>query len=303
MRPSEEPTLTSYAVVLGAGGVAGWGIHFGAADALAEAGLSLDGARRVVGTSAGAAVAASVLGGVDLDTALEDVLRPPTPEQRRAYLAEVREHNRGRSWLPAAPGTAVRALLPGGGGLGVAWAGMAPAGAFPSASLEDFAGIEHVAGWPASLRVVAVRLEDGRRVVFGAPEAPEVPVPTAVRASQSVPLMFEPTPAPGGTYVDGATWSSTHADLLLEDPPEVAVVVAPMARAGGGLGSRLARARARPELSALADAGTRVVAVRPGPDSARLFAFSARTDPDLGRHLVDLGRRMVVDGLRRAGLA
>jgi NTE family protein len=288
--------------VLGAGGVAGWGIHFGAVEALEDAGLPVAGASRVVGTSAGAAVGASALGGVDTRLALEEVLRPPSPDERRAYLAEARERNRGRSWAPAAPRLALRSLLPDGPGLGVAWAGLAPAGAFPNESLARFPGLDHD-GWPPPLRVVAVRLEDGARVVFGTADAPDVGVPTAVRASQSVPLMFAPTRVAGQRYVDGATWSSTHADLLLDDPPDLAVVVGPMAREGRALGLRHARARARDELTALRHAGTEVVAVRPGPDAAPLFRFAARRDPGLGGRLVDLGRRMVTEALARRGLA
>lgn len=143
--------LDSYAIVLGAGGVAGWGIHFGACAALSDVDLGPAGARVVVGTSAGAAVAASHLGGVDAAAALAGVLRPPTAEQRREHLARMRAHNRRRSWLPTSPGL-VSALLPGRGGVGVTWAGLAPAGAFPGDSLATFPGVDHD-GWPTNLRV------------------------------------------------------------------------------------------------------------------------------------------------------
>lgn len=118
-----------------------------------------------------------------------------------------------------------------------------------------------------------------------------------------MPLLFSPAEIGEDRYVDGATWSSTNADLLLPDPPRLAVVVAPMARRGRGIGLALARRRARRELVALTARGTEVVAVRPGPDSAPLFGLSARGRPDLGERLVDLGRRMVGDALRRRGLA
>ena len=292
--------MAGHGIVLGAGGVSAWALHFGAAAGLADAGLALQDADLVVGTSAGAAVAASVLGGTTTDEALEEVLRPPPPEERRRYLADVREHNRGRSWWPAAPWLA-RHLLPGGAGVGVAWAGLAPAGVFPSDSLTRFPGLDVHATWPAALRVVAVRLGDGDRVVFGA-DRDDVDVATAVRASQSVPLLFAPTAVGEDRFVDGAVRSSTHADLLLDSGCEVAVVVAPMCRRGPSPARMLARAAARHELEALDAAGIRTVAVRPGPDLAGVLR-RVRTDATAAATLVTAGRELVTTGLRRAGLA
>ena len=262
--------------------------------------MALDDAAVVVGTSAGAAVAASVLGGTTATEALAQVLRPPPAAERRAHLADVRAHNRGRSWWPAQPGL-LRHLAPGGGGPAVAWAGLSPAGVFPSDSLTRFPGLAAHAGWPPGLRVVAVRLRDGHRVVFGR-DRDDVDVATAVRASQSVPLLFAPTPIDGERFVDGAVRSSTHADLLLEADCDVAVVVAPMCRRGGGPARSLARAAARDELLALRAAGIRTVALRPGPGIEHLFR-GYRTDPDAPARLVEAGRRLVTNGLRDTGLA
>ncbi len=289
--------MTRHAIVLGAGGVTAWALHFGAADALTAAGLGLSEAAVVVGTSAGAAVAASVLGGTSADEALRSVLRPPPPEERRAYLAEVRAHNRDRSWLPSEPAL-LRHALPGGAGIGVAWAGLSPPGVFPSDSLTRFPGLDHHATWPDRLRVVAVRLSDGARVVFGR-DRDDVDVATAVRASQSVPLLFAPTPIGDDRYVDGAVRSSTNADLLLDAGVDLAVVVAPMCRPGGGAARALARRAAREELQALQSAGIRTVALRPGAGDAELFR-GYRRDPDAPARLVDAGRALVRNGLRSA---
>lgn len=269
-------------------------------DGLAAAGFGLGDAAAVVGTSAGAAVAASVLGGTSTEHALDVVLRPPPPDERRAYLAEVRDHNRGRAWWPAQPGL-LRHAAPGGDGLGVAWAGLSPAGVFPSDSLLRFPGLDAHTGWPTPLQVVAVRLSDGARVVFGR-DRRDVDVATAVRASQSVPLMFAPTPIDDERFVDGAVRSSTHADLVLEADADLAIVVAPMCRRGGGAARALARRAARAELADLRAAGVHTVAIRPGPETADLFR-GYRRDPAAPRRLVELGRRLVTEGLRDAGLA
>lgn len=291
--------MARHAIVLGAGGVTAWALHFGAADALAAAGLALADAEVVVGTSAGAAVAASVLGGTTTEEALEVVLRPPPPDERREHLAEVRERNRGRSWRPSQPRLLAHAL-PGGDGLGVAWAGLSPPGVFPSDSLLRFPGLDQHTAWPDHLRVVAVRLSDGDRVVFGR-DRRDVDVATAVRASQSVPLLFAPTPIDGDRFVDGAVRSSTHADLVAQADVDVVVVVAPMCRRGGGAARALARRAARDELQQLQDAGIRTVALRPGPDAAALFR-GHRSDPEAPRRLVAAGRTLVRNGLRVAGL-
>ena len=241
-----------------------------------------------------------MLGGTTSEQALAEVLRPPPPEERRAYLAEVRDHNRRRSWLPAQPGL-LSHLVPGSGGVGVAWAGLSPAGIFPSDSLTRFPGLAVHDQWPETLRVVAVRLSDGARVVFGR-DRTDVTVTTAVRASQSVPLMFSPTPVGDERFVDGAVRSSTHADLVLDTDCDLAVVIAPMCRRGGGAARALARSAAREELLALRAAGVRTIAIRPGPDAEHLFR-GYRTDPAAPARMVDAGRRLVTNALRDAGIA
>jgi NTE family protein len=275
------------AVVLGAGGPAAWCYHLGVTSALADRGLALGSLPGVIGTSAGAAIAGAVLGGAAPDAVL-DATEPPDVDQRRAFLTDLREANRDRSWWPAAPHLIAEAL-PGGVGLGVAWAGLAPRGVFPPGSLEAFPGLDGHDTWPEMLRVVAVRLDTGDRVVFGA-RGRDVPVATAVAASQSVPLLFAPTVIDGVAHVDGATRSSTNADLVLDLDVGTVLVVAPMARPGGGPARRLARRALRAEVAALESAGLRVLLLRPGPEldepirrvrrggSARVLAAAGTSD-------------------------
>jgi NTE family protein len=63
------------------------------------------------------------------------------------------------------------------------------------------------------LRVVAVDRGNGRRVVFGAPGAPDATVAQAVQASCSVPWIFAPVRIDGREYVDGGVWSNTNLDV------------------------------------------------------------------------------------------
>ena len=62
------------------------------------------------------------------------------------------------------------------------------------------------------LRVTAVDLRSGRRVVFGAPGAPAAGVPDAVLASCAVPWVFRPVSIGGREYVDGGAWSAANLD-------------------------------------------------------------------------------------------
>jgi NTE family protein len=62
------------------------------------------------------------------------------------------------------------------------------------------------------LRIVAVDRRSGKRVVFGAPDAPDATVGQAVLASCSVPGLFAPIRIGEREYVDGGVWSPTNLD-------------------------------------------------------------------------------------------
>jgi NTE family protein len=67
-------------------------------------------------------------------------------------------------------------------------------------------------GFDGRLRVTAVDLLSGRRVVFGAPGAPRASVADAVLASCAVPWVFRPVTIGGREYVDGGAWSPANLD-------------------------------------------------------------------------------------------
>jgi NTE family protein len=85
------------------------------------------------------------------------------------------------------------------------------------------------AAWPdAPLYECAVRQSDGRRVVFGRPGAPVVPLPGAIAASCAVPAYFTPVAIDGERYIDGGVASPTNADVLRDLDLDLVIVVAPM---------------------------------------------------------------------------
>jgi NTE family protein len=84
--------------------------------------------------------------------------------------------------------------------------------------------------WPdRALWIIAVRLDVGRRVVFGRDPLSEIEVGTAVEASCAVPGRFAPVTIDGHRYVDGGVHSPTHADLLCDSELDIAIVIAPLA--------------------------------------------------------------------------
>ncbi|MFF2750748.1 patatin-like phospholipase family protein [Kitasatospora sp. NPDC058048] len=284
-------------LVLGGGGMLGAAWTVGALCAVEEAtGRQPGEADVLLGTSAGAILAAMLAGGVrpehlrdhqrglpitegplagvafDYDTAvggalpprpragigspglLRDAVRHPREYPLLTMVSALAPHGRG-SLAPV--GELVRGLLGDTGLLG----GTGPLGGGGPAG-DD--GRPEPGGGGSPLRVVAVDYRSGRRVVFGDPGAPAVPVPDAVMASCAIPGWFVPVRLDGSAYVDGGCWSATNADLMLGRGLDEVYVLAPMAlrldprpgRAGrrGGLASgrdtlaalREWRARERP---------------------------------------------------------
>jgi NTE family protein len=69
------------------------------------------------------------------------------------------------------------------------------------------------ATWDGRLRVAAVELESGRRIIFDGTEDPPVSVAEAVQASCAIPGVFRPLSVDGASYVDGGVWSPTNIDV------------------------------------------------------------------------------------------
>lgn len=132
-------------------------------------------------------------------------------------------------------------------------------------------------GWPHErLLVPSVRARDGERVVFG--RDVRATVPEAIAASCSIPLLFRPVRIDGSSYVDGGVLSPTHADVLLTENVDVAIVVSTVprphperpdrTRIWSPLRRRAAR-RLADEVSALRRAGIGVLTVEPNRATAR----------------------------------
>ena len=228
-------------LVLGVGGVLGeaW-LRACLAGLEAESGWDLRACDAFVGTSAGSIVAAALAAGrrpeaardasaewersasaaaAEGDGSTED-REPPGgfglglgPALLRGGLAALGRRAGGVAMAAAAPlAPAVSAgLEPGGAALRAAVLRRGPR---PTREIPRLRrALERLDGaFDGRLRVAAVDLASGRRVVFGAPGAPEAGVPDAVLASCAVPWIFRPVAIGGREYVDGGVWSAANLD-------------------------------------------------------------------------------------------
>jgi NTE family protein len=127
------------------------------------------------------------------------------------------------------------------------------------------------------LRVVAVDRGNGRRVVFGAPGAPDATVAQAVQASCSVPWIFAPVGIDGREYVDGGVWSNTNLDIAPASRLTQVLCLNPIASLDIALASpygmlrAIAGSTAALETLALRSRGARVRMLGPAHDIARVM--------------------------------
>jgi NTE family protein len=274
-------------LVLGGGGTLGeaW---MSAVLAGLEAHSSFDAhaCRGYLGTSAGSIVAASLVAGLDPAARLG---RPAAPS--------------GADGAPLRPesATAMRRALSAAGGLtsvaagplvSFALASSAPASAvlrrlllerIPAGrrSLGELGRIVERAepNWDGRLRIAAVDLASGRRVVFGSSQAPAVSVAEAVQASCAIPGVFRPLEAGGRRYVDGGAWSPTNMDAVEAGRGDRVLCLNPtgslrpsISRPAGAFGP-VSRAVAASEALQLRGRGAHVRTIN--PDAASTTAMGA----------------------------
>ena len=284
--------MTQVGVVLGAGGIIGAAYHAGVLTALAEAGFDARDADVLVGTSAGAGVAATLRAGFPPIDLAPRTLGQPISDEAAAIVGrtggpptiEMRPRPLSRVPRPASPNLVLRS----GGRPGKVFAGLTPTGTISTDVIGERIGMLYGdVSWPdQALWICAVDLDSGDLVVFGRDDV-DAPVGVAVQASSSIPGFFKPVGHAGRRYVDGAVHSPTNADLLADAGLDVVVVVSPMSETRGGRvpslpGIRGVQARQlASEVKRIRDAGAEVVTFQPTP--ADIAA--------MGRNAMDATRR------------
>jgi len=276
------------ALVLGCGGVAGGAWTIAMLSQL-EQQLNWDArnADILVGTSVGAVLAALLGAGVPV-SALRACQHgtastcqwnhdqdsggalPPMPSARRT-----------------APGLLARGLKGQVSAL-TALGGVLPTGQFdmtPFRRLVD--GVVPAGEWaphPATW-IITVDTESGQRVAFGKEHAPKAALNDAVCASYGVPGWCPPVTIGGRRYFDGGVASPTSADLVVQQPMDEVIILAPMAsrqpdRPLSPL--KLIERQVRRYMTAivdreeqlLRDAGKRVIRLEPNADDLTAFGYN-----------------------------
>ncbi|MGY1815815.1 patatin-like phospholipase family protein [Blastococcus sp. SYSU D00820] len=211
--------MTTRALVLGGGGVAGIAWEIGLLAGLAAAGVDVRDADLVVGTSAGSVVGALLRGGRDLEELYREQLAPVPPSEPAGVQFDA---NRMM--------TAMGAAVAGATGPEEARARIGAIAlrtpTVPEAERRAIiAGRIGGAGWPERrLVVTAVDTGDGAFAAFEAGSG--VPLLDAVAASCAVPGVWPPITIRGRRYMDGGLRSVTNADLATGH--DRVLVVAPM---------------------------------------------------------------------------
>jgi NTE family protein len=257
--------MTRTALVLGGGGVTGIAWELGVLKAFADAGADLTTADTVVGTSAGAVVAAQVTSRA-LDEVFATQLEPPDHE----IGAIVRRVTMARLVPPMVlPGSIERKLVRVGR---MAMRAHPPGGQQRIEVIRSRIGVTE---WPdRDLKVTAVDAETGEFVAFDRTSG--VDLVHAVAASCAVPLVWPAVTIDGRHYIDGGMRSAANVDLAAG--ADVVVVLAPIPQSFSkemSIRSQIARTGARrsavvvPDKQALADIGRNVLDPGKRADAAR----------------------------------
>ncbi|MEM7339003.1 MAG: patatin-like phospholipase family protein [Actinomycetota bacterium] len=290
------------ALVLGAGGPLGWVFHLGVVEALRERdGADPAGFDRILGTSAGAAIAAGLGSGATTAETLAALTTPPT-EEDMARMREVRDQVRTKPWRvirPLRPRLITKSLS----APVTAAVGMLPRGVFPTGPLRSVLDRD-VDGWPANVWIPAVRVRDGELVVFGRDDVGgPFDLADAVEASSAVPVMFQPKAIGGESYVDGGVASATNTGQLVGEGFDTIVVSSVASRDGRSPARMRARRQLNQEIAALEAAGTRTVVLTPTVEFAALASGFPRRNGDRAAEIVDAARQVARTQLDASGLA
>ena len=279
-------------LVLGAGGIVGHAWHGGVLAGVLEA-TDWDARRAdvVIGTSAGSMVSALLRAGIGPADLLARATGGRVSTEGRRILEAAGMAGpppgppgppRPRALRPASVGMLRRAAL-------APWRfrpGLLLAGALPRGEVDPgYAGLVgrlFPSGWPQeAMWLNAVRLSDGKRVVFGKGADAGGDVGAAVAASCPIPGYYAPVTVAGEEYVDGGAHSPTNADLAA-DGPGLVLVSSPMSVGRGALRPRAElvgrlthRAALQREVAGLRRRGRTVVTFQPGPDDLAVMGGGA----------------------------
>ncbi|HEX4467226.1 MAG TPA: patatin-like phospholipase family protein [Solirubrobacteraceae bacterium] len=302
-RMDRDTLAATDVLVLGGGGVLGEAWMSAVLAGIERAGtMDPRGCSGFLGTSAGAIVAASLAAGLEPGARLGPL--GPVPVEPAAVAAAPSALSHAFSTAGGAGQDAIAPIVSltlgwstfGGALVRRAALRRVPRGRQSLARLGEAVAQTGVR-WDGRLRVSAVALDSGRRVVFGAGEHGAATVADAVQASCSIPGVFEPHCIDGRLYVDGGVWSPTNIDAAGARRGQRVLCLNPTGALRAPVGSfartisAVSRSAAQVEALALRHRGVRVCTVAP----------DRRCAAALGTNLMDpRGRDAVIEaGLRQ----
>lgn len=264
------------ALVLGGGGLffVAWQVAY--LRELERRGVAITSTDRVVGTSAGSIIAASLTGGTlpRLDRLVTIAARRPALLSRSGGTGLLRPSQQRALDLFRLAGDNEPATI-----REIGRAAMAARTRPPQAMRRTGRFLVGRARWPgAALHVTAVDAYTGERLVFD--DSSRVAVPAAIAASSAVPGIFPPQPIRDRMCMDGGvSGSGTHTDLVAGAERALVIALSETFRAQGV--ARVATMTQRPgaydaELGELAATGTQVLSRGPRTvDMTQLMAPAA----------------------------
>lgn len=287
--------------MLGAGGVTGGAFHAGVLAALHDAlGWDARQAEVVVGTSAGSMSGAALRAGLHPSDLLARATGRPLSTEGRRLVASMPPPPMSfplrrdvRPFAVRSGPAAARSLARmawSRASIGAMAAAVLPRGTVPIADMASAFDPLFRNRWPdRDLWVTAVRLDNGRRVVFGrrppgtsGASTESVSVASAVAASCAIPAFFAPVDVGGVDHVDGGVHSPTNLDLVGGRGYDLVVVSSPMSIAGRSVQlspdralRQACRAMLDREAISVRRRGAPVVAFQPTPADAAVMGTNA----------------------------
>lgn len=285
------------ALVLGAGGLVGGAWLVGALHAVAsETGWNPASADYLVGTSAGAMVAALVasdlppwfLAAQSLGATFEGLTRPAGVDERaHRGGGDLRLHWSFPRPILGSPELALRSLREPWRYDPAGIIGWLPRGVISTEPLKAIIRRLVPSGWTwhPNLWITAVDYRTGGCVVFGSPGAPAADLVDVVAASCAVPGFYYPVTINGRRYVDGGLRSASNLDVVMGSDAELVVCLNPMSTSDVGHGlspaGRLASLvrgnvgrRLAEEARRLRQAGKRVLLLQPTAADLEVMGFN-----------------------------
>ena len=197
-----------------------------------------------------------------------------------------------RSLLPSAPRMTLNSMLP-------PWKidparfvyGLLPEGTRSGASIATRIDELLPDGWPKRPTwIVAVRTNDGRRIVFGRDDVAGT-VGQATQASAAIPAFYTPVCIGDRSYVDGALHSSTNADLVATLGFDLVIISSVKTATPDARSWRSDPERAwfsnklDNELAEIRSTGTPAIVIEPDDTQLELLASGERADACLAGRL------------------